>query len=277
MNSLSPLEYDEKIIRKCPECDNFIPQASVYCPFCGIYLLEPVQIPDEEPDPPPSSRNMLSRIIMIALAVVVVKMALYFIILPQTTSLFGKKPNPDTMSTEMLTPTEVPTPTAAPAPTEVPTPTATPAPTEMPTPTATPTQIITSTPIPTNPPATETDLTVVKGIRDPSTNNDIYIPGATESSYLWPDANSRYYSESDLDGLTQGQVRYLINEIYAREGYTFKNDIWAEYFKKKTWYNATVSNEDFNANPRSYLNTYEYQNVEMINSYQVKHHYQEYG
>ena len=259
MSSLSPLEYNERIKKKCPKCDNYIPYASIYCPFCGYYLLEPDSDSGDEPDPSPP-RKTISRIVTAALAVAVVIMALYFIILPQTTSNLE---NQTTFTALTASSTLTPIPTATLTPT--------------PTPTVTPTPSPTPTPVPTELSALETDLTVVKGIRDPSTNDDIYIPGATASSYLWPDADTRYYSESDLEGLTQGQVRYLINEIYARAGYTFRSNIWADYFEKKTWYSATISNEDFNASPKSYLNTYEYQNVEMINNYQVIHKHQQYS
>lgn len=150
-------------------------------------------------------------------------------------------------------------------------------PTPTPTPTVAPPSVLTptSTPIPT--PTTDPKLSYVTGIVDPSTNKDIYIPGATESSYLWPDADKKYYSDSDLDGLSQGQVRYLINEIYAREGYTFNNSLWASYFAQKSWYSATVANADFAASPQAYLNEYEYANINLITNYQTKHGYQDYS
>lgn len=176
-----------------------------------------------------------------------------------------------------IDPTRVPGATSTPLPTPSFTPTPTPSPLPTPTPTIAPTPTPTPTAVPEITVESETDLSQVNGIKDPSTNSDIYIPGATASSYLWPDADKRYYSDSDLDGLTEGQVRYLINEIYAREGYTFKNSLWTSYFQQKTWYSATVSNEDFTASPRTYLNSYEYQNVELINNYQKSHGFQEYS
>ena len=146
--------------------------------------------------------------------------------------------------------------------------------TPIPTPTPTPTPVPTDVPVPQE--TYDTELTVVKGIIDPSTGEEIFIPGATVSSYLWPDAANREYSKSDLDGLTEGQARYLINEIYAREGYTFKNELWQEYFEQKTWYEATIPNEVFSEDPKRYLNPYEAWNVDMISSYQHEHNYVDY-
>ncbi len=123
-------------------------------------------------------------------------------------------------------------------------------------------------------PTPESPLAWVDGVTDVSTGKDIYIPGATSSSYVWPEANSRYYSESDLDGMTQGVVRYLINEIYARNGYIFKKQEWQAYFDQKDWYNPRIPYSEFD--PKTYLNSYEYENVEMINRYQAANGYQEY-
>lgn len=127
---------------------------------------------------------------------------------------------------------------------------------------------------PTTTPTPESPLAWVDGVTDVSTGEDIHIPGATSSSYVWPEANSRYYSESDLDGMTQGEVRYLINEIYARNGYIFKKPEWQSYFDQKDWYNPSIPYYDFD--PKTYLNSYEYGNVEMINRYQDTHGYQTY-
>ena len=38
MSTLTPLIYDEKKLIVCPECQSHIPEASEYCPYCGIQL-----------------------------------------------------------------------------------------------------------------------------------------------------------------------------------------------------------------------------------------------
>lgn len=50
-----------------------------------------------------------------------------------------------------------------------------------------------------------------------------------------------------------------INEIYAREGYIFKESPYKEYYAQFSWYHKTYS--DMQSVP---LNTVEYQNVQMI-------------
>lgn len=38
MYDITPLKYNEKDKKVCPNCNSYIPKASEYCPFCGAYL-----------------------------------------------------------------------------------------------------------------------------------------------------------------------------------------------------------------------------------------------
>ena len=131
----------------------------------------------------------------------------------------------------------------------------------------------TPTPIPTATPVPSTAIEPVHVI-DPTTNGYISIPDDTSTSYFRPDSNSRYYTEADISRMTQGQVRYLINEIYARNGYIFENPDWYNYFRQKTWYNPTIAKANFTD---AQLNAYEVANVKMIIKYQEDHHFVNYG
>ena len=293
----------------CRHCGKKLKKGAIKCPRCGNYIpdvsvdIEPVPA---ETAPPTKSIGKLIIVLFLLILGIAIGISVVFILFKygplkdkntsddvsyydesvestendrdiesSTSTVYSSDTklaptrSPESGSEMNLTPTPKSegTPTISPSPTPTPTPTSTPTPTPTPTPTSAPETI----------PEADTEITRINGIKDPSTNSDIYIPGATASSYLWPDADKRYYSESELDGLTEGQVRYLINEIYARAGYTFKNDLWTQYFEQKTWYRATVSNEEFTSNPKSYLNSYEYQNVELINKYQKDHGFQDYS
>jgi hypothetical protein len=72
------------------------------------------------------------------------------------------------------------------------------------------------------------------------------------------------WSYGDVNGMTAGQVRYCINEIYAKHGYIFQNENWLNYFKQKTWYSPTVPKASFGDN---YLNANEVANVKLLNQY----------
>lgn len=156
--------------------------------------------------------------------------------------------------------------TSTPAPTEAPssasdnkpTSSPTPKPTDTPTPkpTDTPTPKPTDTPTPSPTPTPEPVQT--------SFEND------TSTSYFWPDADKKYYTNGDLDGLTPKQLRYIVNEIYAREGYIFVKQEWLDYFNTKEWYNPRIPAKDFTDDK---LNQYEKYNVDLISAYETSHGY----
>ena len=275
----------------CRYCGKKLRNDAVKCPKCGHYLTDNHLGEEEYKETGDRGKGKASVVIfgLVMLIIgIVIGTGVYMImngIGPfsgnsketveerQEVEESGESDEIESSNTTESIPTQKETPAEKAA--DTPTPTPTPTPTVAASSAFSPVLTPTSTPVPT--PTNDPKLSYVTGIVDPSTNKDIYIPGATESSYLWPDADKKYYSDSDLDGLSQGQVRYLINEIYAREGYTFKNSVWASYFAQKSWYSATVANADFVASPQTYLNEYEYANINLITNYQTKHGYQDYS
>jgi hypothetical protein len=81
-----------------------------------------------------------------------------------------------------------------------------------------------------------------------------------------PDSDSRYYSYDELSGLTQQQLLLARNEIYARHGWIFEDEQLKEYFTSCSWYNGTVSSENFDL---SVLNEYESANKDLIVKYET--------
>lgn len=69
-----------------------------------------------------------------------------------------------------------------------------------------------------------------------------------EEDYLFP-SDTEYITRWDLNGKTQEEVAFIRNEIYARHGYIFKNEVYQEYFGSKSWYrpNPYFSESDFNS------------------------------
>jgi hypothetical protein len=84
--------------------------------------------------------------------------------------------------------------------------------------------------------------------------------------YILPDSDSRYYSYDELSGLTQQQLLLARNEIYARHGWIFEDEQLKEYFTSCSWYNGTVSSENFDL---SVLNEYESANKDLIVKYET--------
>lgn len=237
--------------KKCSVCSEWVPHEAKYCPFCGSLFPEKEIKVD--------IRKYLP-LIACSLALIVLVLVIRHSIgggTGQGGGTGGNTGGQGSVAGESSTPTPTPTPTPIPVSTPTPTPTFTPTP----------------TPIPTATPVPSTAIEPVHVI-DPTTNGYISIPDDTSTSYFRPDSNSRYYTEADISRMTQGQIRYLINEIYARNGYIFENPDWYNYFRQKTWYNPTIAKANFTD---AQLNAYEVANVKMIIKYQEDHHFVNYG
>lgn len=291
----------------CLNCGLKIPSTATFCPYCGFNFqsVEDVSPPPPSPmppktspmpptppvpptpsvPPPPSPSTPSRPLLIIAAVVAMIATALvgFFIIAPM---LFDRESTHSgeslvqvtTVSPEALTgvedegtaeheeaadePTEITE--APPSPTQIPT--ATPSPTPIPT--AIPTPTPTSTPTPT-PQQTINQVNIV----DASTGQLIYIPNDTATSYAYPDSGSRLWSYGDVDGMTAGQVRYCINEIYAKNGYIFQNQAWLTYFQQKTWYTPSIPKASFGDHN---LNSIEVANVKLLNQYYQNKKFPEY-
>ncbi|MFP3152902.1 YARHG domain-containing protein [Lachnospiraceae bacterium ZAX-1] len=88
---------------------------------------------------------------------------------------------------------------------------------------------------------------------------------AAGDGYLMPEADTRYYTEADLAGVTQDNIRYLINELYARHGRIFSNETFAQYFSEKPWYVPATTDV-----PDSAFNEYELANRDLLVQYEEK-------
>ncbi|AWK03366.1 hypothetical protein HYN56_03655 [Flavobacterium crocinum] len=49
--------------------------------------------------------------------------------------------------------------------------------------------------------------------------------------------------KEQIKGLNSDNIRLLTNEIYARNGYTFENSRFQEYFESKPWYKSIGDNK----------------------------------
>lgn len=81
--------------------------------------------------------------------------------------------------------------------------------------------------------------------------------------YILPNSSTTYLTRADLAGLSQEQLRLARNEIYARHGRKFKTKEIQEYFNGKSWYTGTIES---NAFKDEYLNSYEKENIKLIQS-----------
>jgi hypothetical protein len=53
---------------------------------------------------------------------------------------------------------------------------------------------------------------------------------------------SRKLTYNDIQGLSASELRIMRNEIYARHGYIFQDDMLRNYFSQKEWYAPKTKN-----------------------------------
>ena len=90
-----------------------------------------------------------------------------------------------------------------------------------------------------------------------------YTP--TEGDYIFWDSNIRYLTEGEVAGLTLRELNYAKNEIYARRGYIFTSQELRDYFGSKSWYNGTLTPDQFST---SIFNEYENGNIQLLQRYE---------
>ena len=83
--------------------------------------------------------------------------------------------------------------------------------------------------------------------------------------YLWP-TDSKYITNSDLNGFDRDTVAAIRNEIFARHGYVFQTDRWINYFNNKSWYVKDPSCTESTVSSR--LNAVERANLDTIVNYE---------
>lgn len=88
---------------------------------------------------------------------------------------------------------------------------------------------------------------------------------AGNGDYILPNSSVMYLSRSDIEHLSQEQLRIARNEIFARHGRTFTDEALQQYFDSKEWYSGTVSPDAFDA---EVLNDCERTNATLIQSYE---------
>jgi len=79
----------------------------------------------------------------------------------------------------------------------------------------------------------------------------------TDSSYIFPNSSTKKLTREDVLSIDRSLWGYARNEIYARHGYKFTKQIYADYFAKKSWYKAGGFSEKD-------LNDIEWYNMDLI-------------
>ena len=77
------------------------------------------------------------------------------------------------------------------------------------------------------------------------TPDEIEEPEMGEEGIIFPNSSEEIIDKGKIEELTDEELRYAINELYARNGYIFKDDELRAYYEKYDWYEQTVKPDDF--------------------------------
>ena len=97
------------------------------------------------------------------------------------------------------------------------------------------------------------------------------------SGEVFPDSSSRYLTEKDLQLLWEGElgpdalVRLALNELYARNGYSFSNSWFRNYYLQCSWYDGGNCTDSEVVEER--FNTYEKANKKFLREFEKSQNY----
>lgn len=83
-----------------------------------------------------------------------------------------------------------------------------------------------------------------------------FLPAA-----VFPYSDSQLLNSWEIENLSDSDLTYAINEIYARHGYIFKSDELRRHFEQFDWYHGTIAADDFSFD---LLNSIEQQNLNLL-------------
>ena len=67
------------------------------------------------------------------------------------------------------------------------------------------------------------------------------------SGFVFPDSGTELILPQELESLSDSDLTYAINEIYAQHGYIFRNDELREYYGQFSWYVGEIPADEFSA------------------------------
>lgn len=82
------------------------------------------------------------------------------------------------------------------------------------------------------------------------------------AGFIFPDSHERYLSESEASGLSSDDAQMAINEIYARRGWDFKKEKYKKHFSQYSWYHPVSRDEG-----DMHFNEYEKANIKLLSKY----------
>lgn len=101
-----------------------------------------------------------------------------------------------------------------------------------------------------------TKLTDIVKTSDAAPSIAPYLPDS-----VFPNSSSQPLNSWEVETLSDADLTYAINEIYARHGYIFKSDELRRHFEQFSWYHGTIPADEFSF---EMLNSVEQQNLNLL-------------
>lgn len=83
------------------------------------------------------------------------------------------------------------------------------------------------------------DSTTV-GLTPPAVPASVVQRAKAHDGFLFPDSDRRFLAETDLKDMSAIELRIARNEIFARHGRFFKDQVLANYFSQFSWYQPSA-------------------------------------
>ena len=66
-----------------------------------------------------------------------------------------------------------------------------------------------------------------------------------DKEFIFPNSSDEKIEISEMEKLSDEELRYAINELYAKHGYIFKDEALKAHYEQFDWYEPSVKPEDF--------------------------------
>lgn len=66
-----------------------------------------------------------------------------------------------------------------------------------------------------------------------------------DSGFVFPNSDTELIGRREIENLSDHDLMYAINELYARHGYIFRNQQICDYYEQFTWYRGEVPSDEF--------------------------------
>ena len=73
----------------------------------------------------------------------------------------------------------------------------------------------------------------------------LYQPNEERNGFMFPHSDTELIPQDQISKLTDEELRYAINEIWARHGYIFENQEIYNYYRQYSWYQPRVSKTEW--------------------------------